>query len=68
MARDIARNSPLVHHVLKEELRALASARPLEPEAQKRLSVLRRQVYESDDYREGIRAFLEKRPPKFRGQ
>jgi methylmalonyl-CoA decarboxylase len=37
------------------------------PEAYERIQSLRREVYDSDDYQEGIRAFLEKRRPVFRG-
>jgi methylmalonyl-CoA decarboxylase len=67
LAADIASSSPLVHRIMKEELRVLANAHPLTPEAYERIQALRREVYDSDDYQEGIRAFLEKRPPIFRG-
>ncbi|MGA3031313.1 MAG: methylmalonyl-CoA decarboxylase [Candidatus Limnocylindrales bacterium] len=67
LAADIAATSPLVHRIMKEELRVLANAHPLTPEAYERIQALRREVYDSDDYQEGIRAFLEKRHPIFRG-
>ena len=67
LAADIAASSPLVHRIVKEELRVLANAHPLTPEAYERIQALRREVYDSDDYQEGIRAFLEKRRPIFRG-
>lgn len=67
LARRIALNSPLVHRVLKEEIRVLANAHPLVPETYERLQAFRREVYDSDDYQEGIRAFKEKRKPQFHG-
>ena len=68
LARQIARNSPLVTQVLKEEIRVLANANPLTAETYERLQALRRDVYDSEDYQEGIRAFLEKRPPAYTGK
>jgi methylmalonyl-CoA decarboxylase len=68
LARQISRTSPLVQRILKEELRVLAGAHPLNPEAYERIQALRREVYDSSDYQEGITAFLEKREPAFQGK
>jgi methylmalonyl-CoA decarboxylase len=66
-AEDIAKNSPLAISVIKEQLNILGKAHPLTPAAFERITQLRKSVYESDDYREGIKAFLERRKPDFKG-
>jgi methylmalonyl-CoA decarboxylase len=68
IAEQIASNSPLVISLLKEELRLLSASHNLSPETFERVQAMRRQVYDSDDYQEGLAAFFEKRPPKFEGK
>ncbi len=68
LARSIADNSPLAVSVIKEQFKILSEAHPISPEAFERTQALRRKVYNSGDYEEGIKAFLEKRKPKFRGE
>ena len=68
LAGVITQNSPLSIRVMKEQLRVLAGAHPISPRGFEKVQGLRRFVYDSDDYLEGIHAFKEKRPPKFSGR
>lgn len=68
MAATIAANSPLSISVMKEQLRVLAGAKPVSPRGFEKVQGLRRVVYDSHDYAEGIRAFKEKRVPRYLGR
>jgi methylmalonyl-CoA decarboxylase len=68
LATRMSSRSPLAISVTKEQFRILSGAYPIAPETFERIQGLRRRVYDSHDYEEGIRAFLEKRSPKFTGE
>jgi methylmalonyl-CoA decarboxylase len=66
-ADQIKQHSPLSISVIKEQLRILGQSYPMTPETFERIQGLRRKVYDSNDYKEGINAFKEKRKPLFTG-
>jgi methylmalonyl-CoA decarboxylase len=68
IAEQIAANSPLVITLLKEEMRLLSASHNLGPETFERVQAMRRHIYDSEDYQEGIRSFFEKRAPQFQGK
>jgi len=61
----IRRNSPLAIRSFKRQFRLLSGGQPLSAETFELIQSIRREVYDSKDYAEGIRAFHEKRPPVF---
>jgi methylmalonyl-CoA decarboxylase len=67
LADHIRRNAPLSVSVMKEEVRLLAGAHAITPELFEQIQGLRRIVYDSRDYQEGLNAFREKRKPEFHG-
>jgi methylmalonyl-CoA decarboxylase len=65
MAERITSRSAVAISVIKEQFRLLTATHALSPDAFERIQGLRRRIYDSADYQEGVRAFLEKRAPNF---
>ncbi len=68
LAHKMALKAPLAMAVIKEQLRVLSDYQPIAAQTFERLQDMRRKVYESADYKEGLAAFHEKRRPTFRGE
>lgn len=68
MARDIASAAPLSVAALKHMIDRLAATPEFSPQEQRQFGELMNRVRSSDDYKEGRRAFAEKRKPEYRGR
>jgi enoyl-CoA hydratase/carnithine racemase len=69
LAQDLAANAPLSVRGNKRAIRELLAAEgALDPEVERELVELREASFHSDDLREGVRAFGEKRPARWKGR
>jgi enoyl-CoA hydratase/carnithine racemase len=70
MAAELAGNAPLAQRGNKRVIRAVldAAGAGIDPAVEQELIQLRRACFSSADFREGVRAFAEKRPPDWQGR
>src|SRR4051794_38573264 len=63
LAEQLASHAPITLQVTKEAIRRIQDARPL-PDGEDLIA----RTYGSADFREGVRAFVDKRPPRWTGK
>ncbi len=69
LAEELAGNAPLSISGNKRVIRELLHARgALDPDVERELLALREACFHSEDLKEGVRAFAEKRPARWRGR
>jgi enoyl-CoA hydratase/carnithine racemase len=68
LAAQIASNAPLSTKGNKEIIRKLTSTGRLSEEEERAVIELRLSSFRTDDFREGVRAFAEKRPARWKGR
>lgn len=69
LAREVAANAPIAQRGNKRVIQAVLDQRSaLDPDVEAELLGLRRASLRSEDFREAVRAFAEKRDPRWRGR